>query len=220
MMHTRQIVSSFDSPPGKFEPSTSIIEDNLDLSASLFDQHTLFSQILTMKFFDKINKMKERPAQPRKQIKIKSALKGLAEQLTEAAIEAARDVIVNERENLKKASEAKFAVQRYIGGVSVDPNEENIFDLLTENDSIGDRERTDSRPSSRPSSVRSSHSSRRTPGGLLDDATIRQMFRRYLCSPTKNQEVIKVILMCKNRRLKCRRRHFPAWSTGRSCIFQ
>ena len=35
-----------------------MIDENLDLSASLFDQHTLFSQILTMKFFDKIKDIK------------------------------------------------------------------------------------------------------------------------------------------------------------------
>ena len=51
-------MSSFDRPPGKFEPPKSLIDENLDLSASLFDQHTLFSQILTTKFFDKINEIK------------------------------------------------------------------------------------------------------------------------------------------------------------------
>jgi len=35
-----------------------MIDENLDLSASLFDQHTLFSQILTMKFFDRIKDIK------------------------------------------------------------------------------------------------------------------------------------------------------------------
>ena len=191
MAHTRQIVSSFDSPPGKFGPARSIIEDNLDLSASLFDQHTLFSQILTMKFFDKINQLKSKPpSQPRKQIKIKSALKQLAEQLTTDAIASAQGVIERERAELKKQSEQKFAVQRYIGGVSIDPNEENIFDMVEESD-------TTSRPSSRPSSLRSSsQSSRRSRGnGILDDVTIRQMFRRYLCSPTKNSELIRVRLL-------------------------
>ena len=27
--------------------------------------------------------------------------------------------------------------------------------------------------------------------GLMEDATVRQMFRRYLCSPSKTPEVIK-----------------------------
>jgi len=52
------MVSKFDLPPGKFEPPKTMIDENLDLSASLFDQHTLFSQILTMKFFDRIKDIK------------------------------------------------------------------------------------------------------------------------------------------------------------------
>lgn len=110
----------------------------MDLSATLFDQHTLFSQILTMKFFDKIEKIKKRPAQPRRQIKIKSALKSLAEQITTEAIDFATELLLQERQEAQKASEETFSVQRFIGGVSIDPNDENIFDLL-ENDSVGDR---------------------------------------------------------------------------------
>ena len=139
MSHTRQIVSNFDSPPGKFEPEKSIIEDNLDLSASLFDQHTLFSQILPSKFAEKINKIKK-PIKPakRRPIKIRSELKELALEITNNAIEAARAEIESDREQRKKESEQKFAVQRYIGGVSVNLNEENIFDLFEAESSIGE----------------------------------------------------------------------------------
>ena len=80
-------MSSFDLPPGKFEPPKAIIDENLDLSASLFDQHTLFSQILTMKFFDKINDIQVK--RERKLIRIKSALRELAADIVNEAITAA-----------------------------------------------------------------------------------------------------------------------------------
>ena len=66
---------------------------------------------------------------------------------------------------------------------------------------ILDDDKGNSRPSSstsRQSSIRSSRSrgssrgssSRRSRNGI-DDQTIRQMFRRYLCSPTKDSDLIK-----------------------------
>ena len=91
MLWNRTIVSSFDLPPGKFEPPTTIIDENLDLSASLFDQHTLFSQILTMKFFDKINDIQVK--RERKLIRIKSALRELASDIVNEAITAATGMV-------------------------------------------------------------------------------------------------------------------------------
>ena len=74
----------------------------------------------------------------------------------------------------------------------------NLYVILMH---ILDDDKATSRPSSstsRQSSIRSSRSrgssrgssSRRSRNGI-DDQTIRQMFRRYLCSPTKDSDLIK-----------------------------
>ena len=52
MTWSRRPVSQYDLPPGKFEAKCNTIDHDLDMSAALFDQHTLFSSILPLKFFD------------------------------------------------------------------------------------------------------------------------------------------------------------------------
>ena len=97
----------------------------------------------------------------------------------------------------------------YIGGVSMNLNDENIFDTIrstneSEIESDDERSRPESsqsKQSSRSSRSRSSRGSSRRSRGGLDDVTIRQMFRRYLCSPSKETEVIKQQLQIIQREL-------------------
>ena len=79
---------------------------------------------------------------------------------------------------------------------------------------ISDHDESDHDGSSRPESSQSKRSSRSSRSrssrgsskrssnrGGLDDITIRQMFRRYLCSPSKETEVIKQQLQIIQREL-------------------
>ena len=116
-----------------------MIDENLDLSASLFDQHTLFSQILTMKFFDKIKDIKQR--QERRLVRIKSALKTLADEITTEAIQNAKQQLeveymkIHESDMKSDDEHASDAVQRFIGGVSINVNDQNIFDTYADAES-------------------------------------------------------------------------------------
>ena len=49
----RNQVSALDLAPGKLVPKQSVLDSNLDLSAALFDQHNVFSNILPLRFFEK-----------------------------------------------------------------------------------------------------------------------------------------------------------------------
>ncbi|CAG5106654.1 Oidioi.mRNA.OKI2018_I69.chr1.g2939.t1.cds [Oikopleura dioica] len=80
----RTQVSHLDEAPGKFIPNHSILDSNLDLSAALFDQHNVFSNILPLRFFEK------QKFQPKKKfVKIRNEYKLIAKALVDAAVEAA-----------------------------------------------------------------------------------------------------------------------------------
>lgn len=153
----------------------------------------------------------------------------MAEEITTEVINNAREQLENEyltkNQELKSHSDDSDSrdehvqLNRFIGGVSINVNDQNIFDTYNDGSdeldsgmfspfwfeyfiSFLDDDKGNSRPSSstsRQSSIRSSRSrgsssrgssSRRSRNGI-DDQTIRQMFRRYLCSPTKDSDLIK-----------------------------
>ena len=220
----RNQVSALDFAPGKLVPKQSVLDSNLDLSAALFDQHNVFSNILPLRFFEK------QKFQP-KFVKIRNEFKILAKAVVDAAIEAAISTL-----NFPEEKSGKFVNGVSLSGVDTDINlfdvensgrlswtlfscvhlrfeieEVNSCSLLDEDDAISrSSSRTYRSSTSAKSSSRSSRKERVCrkcrvsflksaednklvwkSGNAWDDATVRQMFRRYLCNSSKNPAEIK-----------------------------
>ena len=110
----RNQVSALDLAPGKLVPKQSVLDSNLDLSAALFDQHNVFSNILPLRFFEK------QKFQP-KFVKIRNEFKILAKAVVDAAIEAAILTL--------KVPEQKSG--NFVNGVSLSglDSDINLFDV-------------------------------------------------------------------------------------------
>ena len=121
----------------------------------------------------------------------------LAEEIYSNALKCALEILSQEESTQELGLSPELPTQEILpgfrNGVSVDLNDLNIIESDPTDSDPDLRSRSSSR--SRRSNTNSNYSSKRSSklGMLTDDSTVRNMFRRYLCSPSKDSEIIKVI---------------------------